>query len=235
MPFRYTEDWSADGHQSLLPVRTGTGAATCWVMPIQVSPGALLQEAATQLLAVCLGCAAFFFIAKAFAVGPKALWACSVPFAGFAMWRIWQCARIPHRERIVATREGDHLVVTYTSGAPGRVRLDLSAFRYAWLERQLKGGPIGWAIQFGSTLAVAEASLDLGLLGIHTDAKQYWIYDMLVQQFLRDAFEHIETQTECYCRDLIAASGNAAAQPMRASSVQPHGEPYPDSLHRTNQ
>lgn len=84
--------------------------------------------------------------------GKSMLLALCLPIAAFAAWTVWRCVGIPHRKRIIATREGDCLMVKHTSDNRSAIRLDLRRVRYAWLKRQ-----IGWRVQFGSTPTVAHA------------------------------------------------------------------------------
>jgi hypothetical protein len=229
MRFRHTEDWSADGYESLVPVRTGEAHSTQWVMPIEVSASAIIRETLLHVYAVSVVCGACLFLAAALGLGRNGLWALSVPFVICALCAIWKCAYIPRRERIVAYREGNAVVVTRTSGTQRAIRLDVSAFRYAWLERQLRGGPIGWMIRFGSTPDEGEAGLDLRLLGIHTDQKQRFIYAALLHQYIAGAFEHIEALAETREHNLIDPSNfskrarrdDRKLTPVSQSSVHP--------------
>lgn len=195
-----------------------------------------------QAFAVSLICVASLFIAAAFGLSRSGLWALSMPFAGFALWKIWKCSYIPRRERIVATREGNDLVVTYTSGVSHPIRLDLSGLRYAWVERQLRGGPTRWMIQFGSTPDESEVVLDLGLLRIHPGEKQRSIYNAFLQKFIGSAFEHIEALTVSRQHSLLDASNSykrrrhddGQPRPIHGNSAHPVSKSYSDSLHHTN-
>lgn len=232
MGLRFTEDWSTNGYQSLEPVRTGEGRSAQWVLPIQVSWGALILEATTQLITVFAISSALLFIGSALGLGKSMLLALCLPVAAFSAWTVWRCVRIPHRERVIVTREDDCLVVKHTPDNRSPIRLDLSQFRYAWLERQLRGGPVGWTIQFGSTPTMAEGVLDLRMYGIHRDLDHYSVYAMLLQQFVHEAFKHVEILYEA--SDSAGQLHQEDGRPVLEADVHADAEStYLHSFHRT--
>jgi hypothetical protein len=208
MRTRYTEDWSVDGYQALMPIWIGGQHLARWVMPIEISMRAMLREMAIRLFVVGICCVASLLIAAKLGLNHATMLGVSAAFVGIALWLLWECVNLPHRARIIATREGDELVVKYTSRHLPVIRLDLSAQRYAWLQRRLRGTSVGWVLQFGSARDEPNVTLDLGLRAIDSN-DQRSVYDMFLEDFLDSAFGHIEFLPDMHQRNLLQRSNSA--------------------------
>jgi hypothetical protein len=218
MRTRYTEDWSIDGYQALMPIWIGGQHLARWVMPIEISVRAWIREIAIRLFAVALGCVASLLIASKLGLNHATMVGVAAAFVGIALWRVWECVNLPHRTRIVATREGDELVVRYTSRHLPVIRLDLSAQRYAWLERQLRGTSVVWVLQFAGARDEPDFTLDLGLHAVDSN-DQRLVYDMFLEDFLDSAFGHIELVPDAHQRSLL--HGLDASERPQQGEVRP--------------
>jgi hypothetical protein len=200
--FRYTEDWSTGGYVSMIPVREGHGLFSKLVMPVEISFRALLRETATRALLLLVGLPLLLIVASWLQIDRQGFMAIFVLSTGFATWLLWKSIRLPHRQRVIASRDRNELVIVFTSGNRRPLRLDLGGVRYAWLEQRFyKESPIGWVIRFGRTLGPAEGWLTLPLFAV-SDIAQYLLHGMLLY-FIGDVFEHIGALTPERRRELI--------------------------------
>ncbi|MEO8627882.1 MAG: hypothetical protein ABI612_07235 [Betaproteobacteria bacterium] len=171
-------------------------------MPIEISLGQLIVETAVRLLVLLIGVVAVVAIGSVMESNSMVFFALSSIYACFAFWVIWRSFRIPHRQRIIARRDGNELLIFYSSWRWRSVRIDLSSFRYVWLEHVLyKRGHVSWETEFGTSCTPGGGQGLKLQVGRESYEIQHAVH-AAVRDFVDEAFETIECSRSSFWREI---------------------------------